>query len=586
MLGLLRALVTPPTFDDDEKTRQARLAYLVSLVISVFALAYAVYRVALTSGDWDAVVLVPFLGAGLVSLLAAYWVRRGRVRLASLILVLIVWLGFAWLSANLGGVRDPGYAGLIVVVVLAGLLLGGTASLIVIAVSLMWGGVLLDAEARGALPPDVDTQAEVLLNYAALFLLAYGVVSVWNRGFRQLLGRLREEERDMRARNWQLQRMRDTLEQRVAERTADLARRSRYLEAAARVAYAASEILDPSELISESVELIRQAFDLYYVGLFLVDERREWAVLRAGTGEAGRRMLARGHKIRIGEGMIGWCIAHEQSRFAQHAEEDRVRLVAPELPDTRAEAALPLRARGRVFGAITVQSAEADFFDEAIVVVLQTMADLVAIALNNAELYEESQRAVAAVRRVYGESAAEAWAALLEGRRNWGYRYSDSVVRPVEADWDEAARAAVAESRVVKQQRESVSMVAVPLQIGDRVLGAIQFERAAADGVWGEGEVELLTALADQLAQALDVARLYEETQRGALRERVAREVTDRMRATLEWDELMQTAVQEIARTVRASRVFLQWISPTGDEPSPSPGDDPAGGSVATSVGT
>jgi len=586
MLRLFRVLIAPPTFDDDEKTRQARLAYLLAVVVSGIALAYTAYRVLFTEGGRDVVVLAPFVGASLVGLLATYWVRRGRVRLASVLLVVIVWLAFAWLSGNLGGVRDPGYAGFIGVVVLSGLLLGGAASLVVAVVSVMWGSVLLDAEARGVLPPDTDTQVELLLNYAALFLFAFGVVSVWNRGFRQLVKRLRQEERDMRAQNWQLQRLRDTLEQRVAERTVDLDRRSRYLEAAARVAYAASEILDPAELINESVELIRQAFDLYYVGLFLVDDRGEWAVLQAGTGEAGRKMLARRHRIKIGQGMIGWCIAHEQSRFAQHAEEDRVRLVAPELPDTRAEAALPLRARGRVLGAITVQSTEVDFFDEAIVVVLQTMADLVAIALSNAELYEESQRAVDAVRRAYGESAAEAWEALLAGRRNWGYRYRDGVVRPVTADWDTAARDALTEGRVVEQRGESVSTVAVPLRIGDRILGAIQFERALTDEAWSEGELELLTALADQLAQALDVARLYEETQRGALRERVAREVTDRMRAALEWDELMQTAVQEVARTVGASRVFLQWVPPTTVKSSAPSDVDHGDGAGASSVST
>ncbi|NIV38224.1 MAG: hypothetical protein GWN58_55050, partial [Anaerolineae bacterium] len=94
------------------------------------------------------------------------------------------------------------------------------------------------------------------------------------------------------------------LEHQVAERTRDLARRTAYLEATADVGRAASSILETGQLIEEVVELIRERFDLYYVGLFEVDPGREWAILRAGTGAAGRAMLARGHRIRVGDGMI------------------------------------------------------------------------------------------------------------------------------------------------------------------------------------------------------------------------------------------------------------------------------------------
>ena len=88
----------------------------------------------------------------------------------------------------------------------------------------------------------------------------------------------------------------------------------------------------------------------------LVDENREFAVLRAGTGEAGKSMLARQHAIRIGEGMIGWAVANARPRVAQEAGDDAVRLATKELPETRSEAAIPLQARGQVIGAISVQS--------------------------------------------------------------------------------------------------------------------------------------------------------------------------------------------------------------------------------------
>ena len=149
----------------------------------------------------------------------------------------------------------------------------------------------------------------------------------------------------------QLREMIGGLEQHVAERTQELEQRSAYMAASAEVGRAVSSILDADLLIRQVVELIRERFGLYYVGLFLTDEASEWAVLRAGTGDAGQEMLARGHRLKIGlEGMIGWSIANAKARVALYAEEDIVRKVTAELPETRSEAALPLRSRGQVLG--------------------------------------------------------------------------------------------------------------------------------------------------------------------------------------------------------------------------------------------
>ncbi len=108
----------------------------------------------------------------------------------------------------------------------------------------------------------------------------------------------------------------NTLEQRVADRTRALEQRSAYLEGSADISRAAASILESDALIRQVVELIKERFGLYYVGLFLVDERHEWAVLQAGTGEAGRKMLAHNHRLKIGEGMIGWSIANDEARIA------------------------------------------------------------------------------------------------------------------------------------------------------------------------------------------------------------------------------------------------------------------------------
>jgi GAF domain-containing protein len=180
---------------------------------------------------------------------------------------------------------------------------------------------------------------------------------------------------------------------------ADLARRSTQLQTAAEVSRAANSILNPDELMRQVANLVRERFELYYAGLFLVDptgewtgEAGRWAVLRAGTGEAGRIQLEQGHKLEIGgESMVGWCVANKQARIALDVGEEAVRFENPLLPETRSEMALPLIVRGQVIGAMTVQSTQESAFSDEDVAVLQTMADQVAVAIENARLFEQAQ---------------------------------------------------------------------------------------------------------------------------------------------------------------------------------------------------
>jgi GAF domain-containing protein len=192
-------------------------------------------------------------------------------------------------------------------------------------------------------------------------------------------------------------------------------RRNLQLQTAAQVSRAASSILDPDTLVKDTVEIVKKRFDLYYVGLFLVDqaapkskESAGWALLKAGTGEAGRIMLERGHKLEIdGPSMIGKCIALNQAQIWRGDQDEvQYRFSNPLLPDTRSEMALPLVSRGEVMGAMTFQSQQAGDFSEADISVLQTMADQVANAIQNARLYAQSEAALSETSTLYTIASA------------------------------------------------------------------------------------------------------------------------------------------------------------------------------------
>jgi GAF domain-containing protein/HAMP domain-containing protein len=360
-----------------------------------------------------------------------------------------------------------------------------------------------------------------------------------------------ETSRLAQAFNTMTARLRDTiagLEQTVTDRTRDVELRSSYLRAAAEVGRAATSILDSPQLIQQVVESIRTRFDLYYVGLFLVDSAAEYAVLQAGTGQAGKAMLARNHRIRIGEGMIGWSVANKRPRVALEAAEDAVRLVTDLLPLTRSEAALPLISRTRVLGALTVQSERSGLFTPEIISVLQTMADQVALALDNARLFSESEAALDALQRSFGQVSQKAWSELLSTRQTLGYRLDQDGLHPLSVEAhgmrpDDGRPDAVPPGAAARPD----TLLKLPIRLREQVLGVIEARKPDHAGPWSQDEIEQLTSLVDQLSVALENARLYEDTQTRAEQERILAEITTKVRATTDINTILQTAVLELA---------------------------------------
>jgi GAF domain-containing protein/HAMP domain-containing protein len=347
------------------------------------------------------------------------------------------------------------------------------------------------------------------------------------------------------------------LEQRVATRTRELEERSRYLEAAAMVGSAAASVLESEPLIRRVVDLICDQFDFYYVGLFLVDEGDRWAILRAGTGEAGRRMLARGHRIPIGEGMIGWSIDHGQVRMADNAIDDSVRLWIDELPETRSEAAIPLRVRGRTIGALTVQDRRPHAFDDTLLAALQMMADQIAIALENARLFSETQQALETAQRIYGDLTGKAWGELLQLRPGIGFRATQRGTAPTDDPTEQ------------RPPDEADNELSLPIQVRGHLIGTLETNKSSG---WTREEIAFLTRVVDQLAGALDNARLFEDTQRRAAREHLAREISEKLRSLTHVEAIATAAADELGRVLGTDTSF---VAIRVGEPANGNGQDP-----------
>lgn len=162
-------------------------------------------------------------------------------------------------------------------------------------------------------------------------------------------------------------------------------RRARLLKAANTVGKEVTSVMTIDELLPKMVNTIVATYGFYYAGVFLVDSSGEWAILRAGYGAAGAAMLAERHKLEVsGNSMVGDCIRSSQARVAANVGNERIHFKNPHLPNTKAEMALPLAFHGKVLGAVSVQSADERAFSQDDITTLQTMADHLAVAVQNA----------------------------------------------------------------------------------------------------------------------------------------------------------------------------------------------------------
>jgi GAF domain-containing protein/HAMP domain-containing protein len=346
------------------------------------------------------------------------------------------------------------------------------------------------------------------------------------------------------------------LEDQVAAQTRDLRQRAIQLETSARVAREAAAIQDVDQLLRETVRLISDRFGFYHAGVFFVDEQREYAVLRAASSEGGQRMLARQHSLKVGEvGIVGYVAGTAEPRIALDVGEDAVFFDNPDLPRTRSEMALPLRARGELIGVLDVQSVEAGAFDDEDVAVLQTMADQVALAIDNARLLNEAEERVQEIQLLLRRESQEGWKRIAGKRPGWGYVYDGKSVIAQKGDGPSSAIAG------------EEAQLSVPIGVRGAPIGELKLK--LGDRSPSSEEEALIREVVNQASQALESARLFQETQRALSETEVLYRASEAIGAADSPYGLLR-ALTEHVLTPQIDRCVLALVSPAG------PSDEPA----------
>jgi GAF domain-containing protein/HAMP domain-containing protein len=338
------------------------------------------------------------------------------------------------------------------------------------------------------------------------------------------------------------------LERRVSERTEDITKKTDQLRAASYIARQTAEIQDLSLLLNLVVKLVSDQFGFYHAGIFLINEAGDEITLEAASSEGGRQMVEKGHTLKVGaQGMVGYVAAQKKPRIALDVGTDAVFFNNPYLPMTRSEIALPLLVRGKVVGVLDIQSDKTAAFAFEDMDVLETLADQVAVAIDNARLLDESQAAFLQLEALAAIRTREAWSQKL-AKRQRAFTYTPLGLR------------------AEKPSESDENAIKVPITLRGQKIGSISLVRRN-NAAWNKLDEDLVMDVATQAGLAVDNIRLLEEATDRAKQEQIVGELAFRFSQSLDIDSLLQTATREFGQLpgVEEATVYIGDLETTPD---------------------
>lgn len=552
MQNKLRNFITPPIFpEDDEKTRVAGLlnSILFFLIIAL-SLALPILAGSTEVGNRLPLFIVVFLLI-LANIAAYIFMRRGNVTLATYIFIigLAIAIFGSYAASSPQSVGAP--LSLSILIAFTTLLLGGRAIIRLIAFIIAFTSVVILAQSRGWITPVFSITTDPVQNWVSnsfVFILTGLALYLASVSLRRALDNSLAARASLQATNQELDELQKVLEQRVAQRTAELEKRASQLQIISNMARAITSMQDLNTLLTNITKLVSDQFGFYHTGIFLLDEAREYAVLQAANSEGGIRMLNRGHRLPLdSDSIVGYATSRGEPRIALDVGADSAYFSNPDLPETRAEMALPLRVVGRVIGALDVQSTETNAFSQDDIFVLYTLADQVAIAIENARLYGQAQKALRDSQATFDKYVKQEWSSFVQQARHNGFVFDGKQVMPLDKQAKRDQVKPVLQTGSLSLERSS-STIAVPIKLRGQTIGVLDVCSKKGSREWSADEIALLEAAAERAALALENARLVESAQRRASRERSIGEISAKIGSVSDIDSILQAAVEELGR--------------------------------------
>jgi GAF domain-containing protein len=448
----------------------------------------------------------------------------------------------------------------------AGVLSGVVSTVVYVLLAVGYHLGLLRVDTPIELADSLSQTLVVSTSFALVTMIVVVVQLLFSRAQRQIRLSLQEQSTELQEshavsaqRQQELERANTTLQ-----------RQAQHFELGIQIGRVAAMGLGVDEFTDRVVRLIHERVASHYVGLLTLDESREHAQLRATAGRSIDLFSPEQQRLPVSSDLLlRQCVSSGRARILLGIDQvqslsegdDEVLLL---LSDTRSAMALPLIARGEVFGAITVQSRSPAAFRNEDMVSLRAVADQVATAISNAQLTDELQARLEEMETLQRYYVREAWDQFLATEATKLYEYDQPGV-------DALGNQALPEvDRVLNEPRITVfergeasapSVLASPISLREQVLGVLGLHRSDTDEPWTEEQVELVEAISEQMGLIIENSRLFAEAQSRAARERRAREITARMRQSLDVETVLQTAVREMGESLLLRDVTIQLLA-------------------------
>lgn len=385
-MSKIKQWLTPPHFEDEDDNRSAM--FLHYLLLSTIALLTILLLAQAASGliTWQSNIL-RVLGALIFILIGLeVSIQQGYVKQASYIFVISGFIAVNFLAWNATGVNDTGFFANIVIILLAGLLLGWRMAVVFSGLAVLFGWTMAYAQTMGIITFNYSKAYNVALDSTFIYALVAVILGITIGSLESSLKRGKNSEQSLAKANEELQKAQEGLELRVAEQTRDLA-------LAAELGRDISQMRDFDELLRTAVERIRSRFDLYYAQIYLTSADGTYLNLSAGTGMVGESLLKKGHQLLVSSRSINGLAAQEKRAIivADTAESSLFR-PNPSLPYTRSEMAVPLITGNKVLGVLDLQSTTSNYLGAANLPAFEALAGQLASTLENAALFKEQDR--------------------------------------------------------------------------------------------------------------------------------------------------------------------------------------------------
>jgi GAF domain-containing protein len=551
-----------PADNDPSFIRLTLNILLFAIIASVASIAVLVTKTKVIEAS---TVALGFLV--LVELIALIFFSRGSLFLAKLVIPLALTIVITVVALNGNSIHDISIIVYPLIVILGNLLQGRRSIFLttpLVAAAFILLGVL-DMDGKTKSPFASLTSIDNILNGVVILVAGAVFLNLLTERLRVVIARAEANEQKQIKANKEFKALQESLEQRVAERTTDLntanqrnEKRARQFKAVAQVAHVTTNNENLDDLLPRLASVISGQFGFYHTGIFLLDETRANAVLRASNSEGGKRMLSRKHRLQVGQaGIVGFVSATGTPRIALDVGSDAVFFDNPDLPDTRSEMALPLRIKDEVIGVLDVQSIEPNAFQQDDIEILSTLADQVSIAIQNSRSFEETQQLLQEAQKVSSSYLQDAWQVLQSEETHVGYRVSEGELQVFTKPLSSVhVKKAIESKQTVTESGKSATLT-VPIRLRNEVIGVMDIH-TPTEHEWDTDEVDIAEAVAERLSLALETSLLLKSTQRRAELERVTAEISDKIGSTTQFDAILRTAAEELSRVLGGSDVLVQ----------------------------